>query len=222
MRRNWFGTNPRPRHHLFKHLAPPPKSVRVPLRPRFVVHEAIALQARPLSLAGIFIGLELDKEERNPVVLRRRLAFPYEVVRQGMLTRRVVEHHNIPAFRLQDAIREQRQQEHATRPSARELDHMRQLRMVHVEIAELILLMRVVSLRHPSNLLRHYQLRRITDQSARRHPLRSRSRLRDSDSSHCRHSVNSTACSSSRPLPESSAAAPRRFARPLSEFRLGP
>ena len=81
------------------------EAVRVVFRPRSVVYEAIARKPRPLAPPGIFIGLELDKEEGDRVLLRRRLAFPDEIVRLRMFARRVVKHHDISAFRVQNAIR---------------------------------------------------------------------------------------------------------------------
>jgi len=55
--------------------------------------------------------------------------------------------HNIAAFRLQDAVCEERQQKHPARPSARELDDGWQLGVGLVKIEELVLPLRVMGLR---------------------------------------------------------------------------
>ena len=137
----------RPGHNLFEYLALPVESVRVVLGPGLVVDEPVRRQPRPLPFACILVGLELDQEEREAAFLGRRLALADEIVGPRMLACGVVEDHDIPPFGVEDIVRQQRKQEHSARSPAGELDYVRELRMVLVQVEELVLSLGIVGLR---------------------------------------------------------------------------
>ena len=156
-----------PGEELFVRLPPPMEAIGVQSRDGLLVHEAVSRKPRPLALARVLVGLELDLEEGNAVLAGRSHAVVDESVRVGVLGRGVVEDDDIAAIGIEDAILEQGKEQHPAGATAGELDNVRQVAVLLRAVAEVVLLVRIVLRGRAANALRDLEFRHVPDSKTR-------------------------------------------------------
>ena len=90
------------------------KTIDVVSCPRFAVNQSVGGDASPLPVPGILICLELYPEERNLITLASLLTSLREAVSFDMFRCRIVENDDVSALRVEEAIIQEHEEEHAT------------------------------------------------------------------------------------------------------------
>ena len=126
----------RPGEQLLVDFAAPVEAVLVGGCSGTGVDEPVRRLPGPLAAVRVFVGLELDLEERHPGRAHSPSALVHEAVRFGMFRGGVVEDDDIAPAGVELSRFQQCEQEHSARSPAGELDDVRELGVAGVAVVD--------------------------------------------------------------------------------------